>query len=43
MREELLNQKLKSLQTYIDQAREISDNGWLVRSFRHFQHAQDLI
>ena len=30
MREEILNQKLKSLQTFIDQAKEISENGWLV-------------
>lgn len=29
MREELLHQKLNSLQSYIDQAKESSENGWL--------------
>ena len=30
MREEVLNQKLISLQSFLDQAKETSDNGWLV-------------
>lgn len=29
MREEVLHQKINSLQAFIDQARETSDNGWL--------------
>ena len=29
MREEILHQKINSLQAFIDQARETSDNGWL--------------
>ena len=29
MREKILNQKL-SLQTFVDQAKETSENGWLV-------------
>ncbi len=33
MREEILNQKLKSLQTFIDQAKGISENGWLVNYY----------
>ena len=30
MREEILSQKLISLQTFVDQAKETSENGWLV-------------
>lgn len=30
MREEILNQKLNSLQSFIDQAKQTSENGWLV-------------
>ena len=30
MREEILHQKLNSLQNFIDQAKETSENGWLV-------------
>jgi len=30
MREEILNQKLNTLQTFVDQAKELSENGWLV-------------
>lgn len=30
MREEILNKKLRTLQTFIDQAKENSENGWLV-------------
>ena len=30
MREEILRQKITSLQTFIDQAKETSENGWLV-------------
>jgi hypothetical protein len=30
MREEILHQKLTSLQNFIDQAKETSENGWLV-------------
>lgn len=30
MREEILNQKLISLQSFIDQAKQTSENGWLV-------------
>jgi hypothetical protein len=30
MREEVLNQKLISLQGFLDQAKETSENGWLV-------------
>lgn len=30
MREEILNQKLMSLQSFIDQAKQTSENGWLV-------------
>jgi hypothetical protein len=29
MREEVLHQKINSLQTFIEQARETSENGWL--------------
>lgn len=31
MREEILNQKLISLQSFIDQAKQTSENGWLVK------------
>lgn len=33
MREEVLHQKLNTLQNYIDQAKEKSENGWLVGIF----------
>lgn len=31
MREEALNKKLRTIQTFIDQAKENSENGWLVK------------
>ena len=36
MREEMLHQKLTSLQSFIDQAKETSENGWLVRRITSF-------
>jgi len=33
MREEVLHQKLNTLQSYIDQAKEKSECGWLVKKF----------
>ena len=32
MREEALNKKLRTIQTFIDQAKENSENGWLVKN-----------
>lgn len=31
VREEVLNKKLRTLQAFVEQAKENSDNGWLVR------------
>lgn len=38
MREEMLNKKLRTLQTFIDQAKENSENGWLVRNALFYRY-----
>ncbi len=37
MREEILRQKITSLQSFIDQAKETSENGWLVSLIKYFK------